>query len=239
MKTPASLPEIKTLNLLIKKLSTFDSVQEVYLFGSRARGDEQSRSDIDIAVVCPKISDTDWSQILKLTESIPTLLKIDCVRFDKLKDENPLRQAILRDKVILYKKGDLSMDPVMQEFFQKTEKALTALEIVTIKPAEKDRINIDATIQRFEFTIELFWKLLKKILLTKGVTTQYPRDVLQEAYAGSLIDDEQMWIRMLDDRNQTSHTYDEDLANQIYERIKTYTPIFRNTLMKLKEQFLS
>ena len=102
---------------------------------------------------------------------------------------------------------------------------------------DEDRSNIDATIQRFEFTIELFWKLLKKILLSKGVSTQYPRDVLQEAYAGNLIDDEQVWLNMMNDRNQTSHSYDEELANQIYERIKTYTPIFSKTLLKLKNNF--
>ena len=128
------------------------------------------------------------------------------------------------------------MDPMMQEVFQKTEKALMALEVIVKKPMEEDRSNIDATIQRFEFTVELFWKLLKKILFSKGVTAQYPKDVLREAYAGALIDDEQLWINMLNDRNQTSHTYDEDLANKIYENIKTYTPIFRKSFDVLNQK---
>ena len=132
---------------------------------------------------------------------------------------------------------DPVLDPSIQEFFQKVEKALKALEVVVQKPMDEDRRNIDATIQRFEFTIELFWKLLKKLLFSKGVSTQYPRDVLQQAYAGNLIDDEQVWLKMMNDRNQTTHTYDEDLANQIYERIKTYTPVFSKTLLILKSNF--
>lgn len=129
------------------------------------------------------------------------------------------------------------MDLILQEAFQKAEKALHALEVIVVKPMDADRSNIDATIQRFEFTIELFWKLLKKLLLAKGVSAQYPRDVLKEAYAGNLIDDEEIWLSMLNDRNQTSHTYDEALANQIYERIKTYVPVFKKTLLNLKQKF--
>lgn len=72
-------------------------------------------------------------------------------------------------------------------------------------------------------------------MLSKGISVQYPKDVLKEAYAGALINDEQLWISMLNDRNKTSHTYDEDLANQIYERIKTYATIFRKTLDALVE----
>ena len=113
--------------------------------------------------------------------------------------------------------------------FQKLEKALKSLENIAFKPIDKDRANIDATIQRFEFTIELFWNLLKAILEEKGVKTQYPKDVLREAFKGGLIDDETMWIKALEDRNSTSHTYDEELADAIYSRIHGYIPIFRKS----------
>ena len=101
-----SNPTKKELNLLIEKLKDLICVEEVYLFGSRARGDNQERSDIDIAIVCPKATAAEWNYILELIENIPTLIKIDCVRFDNLKETNPLQQAIVRDKIILYKRGD-------------------------------------------------------------------------------------------------------------------------------------
>ncbi|WP_316353807.1 HI0074 family nucleotidyltransferase substrate-binding subunit [Candidatus Trichorickettsia mobilis] len=121
--------------------------------------------------------------------------------------------------------------------FVKLQKALYALEIIAVKPLQEDRSNIDATIQRFEFTIELFWKLLKSILESKGVEVLYPKDILREAYKGYLIDHEEQWLRMLKDRNLTSHTYDENLADIIYQRILTYVPLFKETYIKLADKF--
>ena len=118
--------------------------------------------------------------------------------------------------------------------FVKLEKALLALEVMAYKPLQDDRGNVDATIQRFEFTIELFWKLLKHILESKGVQVQYPKDILKEAYQGHLIDDEEQWLQILKDRNLTSHTYDENLADIIFNRIKDYIPILKRAFLKLK-----
>ncbi|MFO1257720.1 MAG: HI0074 family nucleotidyltransferase substrate-binding subunit [Gammaproteobacteria bacterium] len=103
------------------------------------------------------------------------------------------------------------MNDQVKKSFDRLEKAIIALQVMVVKPMEADRSNIDATIQRFEFTIELYWKLLKRLLEEKGVIVQYPRDVLREAYAGRLIDDEAIWLNMLKDRNLSSHTYNEEL----------------------------
>lgn len=119
----------------------------------------------------------------------------------------------------------------------KVSNALKALEEIAFTPVGQDRAYIDATIQRYEFTIELFWKFLKAILESKGVEVQYPKDVLKESYQGQLIDDEAIWLSMLNDRNLTSHTYDQALADQIYERIKTYIPILRKTFERLSKDF--
>ncbi|MBP9692710.1 MAG: nucleotidyltransferase substrate binding protein [Alphaproteobacteria bacterium] len=121
--------------------------------------------------------------------------------------------------------------------YTKLKRALKALDLMASRPLDKDRGNVDATIQRFEFTIELFWKLLKILLESKGVEVLYPKDVLNAAYKGHLIEDEEAWLNMLKDRNLTSHTYDEKLADLIYERIKTYVPVFTKTLNSLVEKF--
>ncbi len=121
-------------------------------------------------------------------------------------------------------------DTKIELAFSKLTKALTSLENVASKPMLDDEIIVDATIQRFEFTIELFWKLLKVILEGKGVEVQYPKDVLREAFKGHLIDDEEQWLSMLKDRNLTSHTYDEKLAHEVYDRVRAYVPLFKSTL---------
>lgn len=222
-----------------KKIINFNFVEEIYLYGSRARGNYQDKSDIDMAIVCPQANNKDWDNLLKVIEQADTLLKIDMIRFDQLKEESPLRQAILKDKKIIYKRKKYKMDKQLDQNFNTLEKALKALKQMVDKPSQEDRSNIDAAIQRFEFTFELFWKLLKKILLVEGLEVAYPRETLQTAYLGGLINDDQIWINMLNDRNQTSHTYDEELADKIYQNIKLYYPIMDKTFGQLKKRIKS
>ena len=90
--------------------------------------------------------------------------------------------------------------------FEKFQKALISLEAVYLKPMQEDRVNIDATIQRFEFTFELSWKFLKDFFFERGLELNYPKEIIKEAFSVNLIDDENLWIKMLRDRNMTSHT---------------------------------
>ncbi|WP_409967161.1 nucleotidyltransferase substrate binding protein [Bengtsoniella intestinalis] len=80
----------------------------------------------------------------------------------------------------------------------------------------------DGVIQRFEFTFELAWKSLKVYLQDQGVGAdlQFPRQVLKEAYATKLIDDQTVWIDMLTARNTTSHIYDDRQATAVMADIE-------------------
>lgn len=80
----------------------------------------------------------------------------------------------------------------------------------------------DATIQRFEFTFEVVWKTLKLYLERQGYECGGPRSTIKKAFAENLIptpEEADRWLRMLEDRNLTSHAYDEALARQIYGHI--------------------
>lgn len=116
----------------------------------------------------------------------------------------------------------------------KFRKALLALDTIYNKPMESDRSNIDATIQRFEFTFEICWKTLKNFFFDQGIEVSYPKDVIKQAYADKIIDDEILWLQMLKDRNLTSHTYDEALADEIFENIKMYVPLFKKALLNVE-----
>ena len=113
---------------------------------------------------------------------------------------------------------------------EKFKKALIALEDIYLKPVQEDRANIDATIQRFEFTFELSWKFLKDYFFEQGLELYYPKEVIKEAFLAKLINNEEIWIKMLQDRNLTSHTYDEELADKIYHNVKLYVQEFRSLL---------
>ncbi len=63
-----------------------------------------------------------------------------------------------------------------------------------------------------------------------GIVLNYPKEVIKEAYAVGIINDEALWVHMLLDRNMTSHTYNEKLADEIYNRIRTYVPELKKLL---------
>lgn len=83
----------------ITKIKNLPFVQKIILFGSRARGTQQPRSDIDLAIVCPNANSQEWQQILDIVEEADTLLEIDCLQFDKTDDE--LKKRILKDEIEL------------------------------------------------------------------------------------------------------------------------------------------
>jgi nucleotidyltransferase substrate binding protein (TIGR01987 family) len=96
----------------------------------------------------------------------------------------------------------------------------------------------DAAIQRFEFTFELVWKTLQLYLEHEGLESSGPRAVLKRAFVMRLIPDQDeadVWLRMLDDRNLTSHAYDETLAVCIYTRIvHDYAPRLAQMAKKIQ-----
>lgn len=93
----------------------------------------------------------------------------------------------------------------------------------------------DSVIQRFEFTIELFWKTLRALL-------QLPPDagsktVLQGAYRNGWINDEASWVALVRERNRSSHDYDEDQAIALAGRIETtYLPALQQARDSLKQK---
>ncbi len=76
----------------------------------------------------------------------------------------------------------------------------------------------DGVIQRFEFTFELAWKSLREYMADNGADMSnvvFSKQTFKAAYATHLIDDEQLWLDMLDARNITSHVYDDAQADRI------------------------
>ncbi|EAX48919.1 nucleotidyltransferase substrate binding protein, HI0074 family [Thermosinus carboxydivorans Nor1] len=95
----------------------------------------------------------------------------------------------------------------------------------------------DGVIQRFEFTYELAWKLIKAYLEYEGIAdVKSPRAAFKEAFTAGLIDNGEIWLEMIDDRNLTAHTYNEENAKQIYAKVKEkYFPQFATLANKIAE----
>lgn len=116
------------------------------------------------------------------------------------------------------------------------EKGLLKLE--EILSHEEDDIIRDATIQRFEFTFELAWKALRTFLKeVHGIVCNSPKGCFREGLSLGLFDSEttESLLKMVDDRNSTTHTYYEDSAQKIYSNIKNnYAVNLRNLFEKIK-----
>jgi nucleotidyltransferase substrate binding protein (TIGR01987 family) len=105
--------------------------------------------------------------------------------------------------------------------YMNLKKAYDRLKEVSDLYDGKNEIIRDSLIQRFEFTYELTHKTLKEFMNYAGVTLEnsFPRAIFKKAYVNNIISDESVWINLLEDRNSTSHIYNEKLANEIAERI--------------------
>lgn len=95
-------------------------------------------------------------------------------------------------------------------------------EVLVAEPTE---FNQDASIQRFEFTFELSWKLIKSLVEFKGKSCASPRDCIRLAADMEIINDPENWIAFLNDRNALSHTYKQEFAKQVYSRLKNFLPL--------------
>ena len=122
----------------------------------------------------------------------------------------------------------------LKERLKQTEKALNAFNEVLQEPYSK--IVRDAAIQRFEFTLETLWKLAQRyILLQNGIDAGSPKSVVRGCFQAELINEEQTEILLMaiDDRNLTAHTYNEKLAETIYNNLYKYQPIFAVLFQKI------
>jgi nucleotidyltransferase substrate binding protein (TIGR01987 family) len=99
----------------------------------------------------------------------------------------------------------------------------------------KNVANRDSAIKRFELTFELFWKTAKEYLKERGIVCRSPRDCLEQIFRLGLMPDNPLWLRMIEDRNLSVHTYNEKLAEEIYGRLSGYLSLFINSREVLKE----
>lgn len=118
--------------------------------------------------------------------------------------------------------------------FSNYRKALVrlgkAVDIVSSRMEEDEEIDDlleEGLIQRYEFTHELAWKVMKDYAEYQGITgLGGSRDAIRQTFQFGLIDDEN-WMRSISDRNLTSHQYDKDTAQEIIENIiNMYYPLF-------------
>ena len=208
----------KQCNELLRILFSYQNeIFQVKLFGSRARNDYKKTSDIDIAV--------------KFLKPVQTLLansfyesklpySVDVIDL-KTAGKNLLKNIECDGKLLfLTEKGCVIM--TLEQVKIKHEdftNALKKLKIALEKDISVDDLYLDGIIQRFEFCFELSWKLMQAFLAYDGFIVNSPRSAIRKSFEAEIISDAEKWIDMLENRNLTTHTYDEETALEIYKNI--------------------
>lgn len=119
------------------------------------------------------------------------------------------------------------------------EKLLQAHKnLVEFVGAPTSPMSVTASIQAFEYTYELLWKTLRKILIiVYGLTDtpSTPRLVFQKAYELKLIDDLPFWLSTISYRNETLHTYENNIALEVYQFLPKFIGMVKPILEQLKK----
>lgn len=123
-----------------------------------------------------------------------------------------------------------------QQRFENLEQAFLKLKEGVIK-TEYTELERAGLIQYFEFTFELSWKTMKDFLESEGFAVTSPRDTLKQAFQSGYIKEGKKWMEALEDRNLTTHTYDEKSSRKIETLIKTkYFSMIEELYERLKQE---
>ena len=132
---------------------------------------------------------------------------------------------------------DADKDIRWEQRFSNYRKALKQLTRFIDKGEKEDLSDLEkqGLVKAFEYTYELAWTTLKDFLEFRGQKDIYgSRDATRKAFELGLIENGEEWMDMLQSRNLTSHTYNEEVAEEICRAVVgVYFPLFRKLEAKL------
>jgi len=208
--------------------------ERIYLYGSRANGEATETSDIDIAFF-----DKDFRDLYLIEEDVaklPTLLKIDVKNLAGC--EERFRNRVQDTGRVIFSAGKKQR---FEDGIYNFRNAFRKYAEVVLRREEFYRegfgdIYLDLVVKRFEFTYEMSWKAIKRYLNFVGIDCPSPRGCFKEAYVQKVVLDESIWIDMIEQRNLTSHVYDESEVSEILGKIEKYRLAFQDLLTVLEER---
>lgn len=203
----------------------------IILYGSVANGESHQGSDIDIAYDAPgakvqHLIDDDL-------ETLSTLTKLDVKNIATCGER--FRNRVMSTGRVLYSATkELRAEDGLHNFSNALDRFASVIDRKT--EFERDGFGdvfLDLIVKRFEFTYEMAWKALKRYLEFLGLDPKAPRMVFKEAFAQQIITDEEVWLDMIEQRNLTSHVYDELEVACILERTHEYQRAFLDLKTKI------
>lgn len=207
--------------------------ERIYLYGSMASGEAKETSDIDIAYEDEVFRDD--CLIQEEVDKINTLIKLDVVNLAHTGErfKNRVKSTA---KVLYSATKQLRAEDGLYNFSNALKRLLSAIERKKALQEEGfEDLYLDVIVKRFEFTYEMAWKSLKRYLEYLGLEATSPRAVFKEAYAQGLIQDQDVWLDMIEQRNLSSDVYDEFQIKVILEHIGRYQTAFLVLQQKIQQ----
>ena len=113
------------------------------------------------------------------------------------------------------------------------ENTITRLE-EAVKLKKTDIVR-DSAIKRFELCFDLAWKNIQIYARNEGMDCHSPRGCIKTAFQLNLIEYDDRWLEMLEDRNLTVHMYKENIAEEVYDRLPSYIFLLKGLIQKLSQ----
>lgn len=134
---------------------------------------------------------------------------------------------------------DLRWKQRLAQYGKALDQLREAVEQAGIRPLS--RLERQGLVKAFEFSHELAWNAIKDFFEFQGTSgLMGSRDATREAFARGLIDEGETWMAMIRSRNQTAHTYNEEIAREIEDAVCTrYLPLMlalRDRLQRLADE---
>ena len=121
----------------------------------------------------------------------------------------------------------------LENFRKAYDKLDAALNI----PRDRELV-LEGTIQRFETTVELVWKTMKRALKYEGIHPKTPRETMKSGFSAGWLSGEIEWQELLDSRNSSSHEYlDESFLDEYYDDIVSFNVPIKELLEFLENRF--
>jgi len=123
-------------------------------------------------------------------------------------------------------KNDIRWKQRLENYKKALSQLQNAVELGQQRPFSE--LEEQGLIQAFEFTHELAWNVMKDYFYYQGNSSiTGSRDATREAFHVGLIEDGDAWMEMIKSRNKTSHTYNNEIAEEIVSKIfNLYFPLF-------------
>ena len=216
----------RILSHLSEQLPAFPSVRKARLIGSRARGGHQERSDVDIAVSMPGAAAVEWDRLWSVVNQCPTLLRVNLLRLDTCDPELQRRTEA---------EGLLFFHPLDRPW-QQFRTSLDALGRCLADDLSSAVVR-DGLLYRYARTVDLFHRLLRALLASRGIAERGFKDALTQAYQQRWITDEERWLSLLQARFWADRAFDDERISPLVEKLPRHYSLLLAAAANLRGVF--